>query len=655
MRAGMNEGIINLVADYHAIELDRILASKREIVSKTLDKVDTEIVPDIVRRSWERSRKINIGTDVKLPYVDLHTPYKCKDNIEQAMVQTAHNLFKNFAITERIHMLSMPYFLLVNSEGVVMYEFGHRQTVEHFHSIDLGVNSNLSFDKIGTTACSIAIEEGRLVQLRGAHCYLDIFSPYIITSMPINVKGKTLGTLNIFNASMHEEALTNTDRRVNHLKFAVLSIINAVISEYEHMSAELIKETIGLSNNLINTHGIITVDKSFNVAFICNYAKKLISFDENISLNYYIPAIEKKLYKLLHKPHVKISVTLRNKTNVQLIVNKLKCSTTNAMIGYTLYVFCSEGNDIRYSLSNMVGEHKSLKELKEQVESIAVTRRNVLILGESGTGKEMVAQAIHDTSGVVGPFVAINCASIPANLIESELFGYVGGAFTGASKSGRAGLIEHANNGTLFLDEIGDMPLALQPVLLRVLEERRVVRIGGKESIPVNVRIVAATNVDLHEKISNKEFREDLFYRLSVININVPPLRERGSDALLLAKHFIDNEQINCGKSISISSEVKDLFLNYTWPGNVRQLENVVISSIYALRNENIIKLKHLPRLGNEESVEKIDNGQLTDIMHKAIMEALKSNDWNYAKTARTLGISRTTLYKKLKEYDVKK
>ncbi len=257
------------------------------------------------------------------------------------------------------------------------------------------------------------------------------------------------------------------------------------------------------------------------------------------------------------------TVSMANNSQKSATIISLKNITTGDLIGHTIFLRpVNDDASTRYSLDSLIGTHKSLNTLKERVNKSARTKHNVLILGESGTGKEMIAQAIHEASGLPGPFVAINCASIPANLIESELFGYVEGAFTGAAKAGNMGKIEYANNGTLFLDEIGDMPLALQPVLLRVLEERQVIRVGAKTSTPVNVRVIAATNVNLYEKVLTKEFREDLYFRLSVINITVPPLRERGADVLLLANHFIEREQQIDEKDIKLSDEVSNLFLN---------------------------------------------------------------------------------------------
>ncbi len=225
----------------------------------------------------------------------------------------------------------------------------------------------------------------------------------------------------------------------------------------------------------------------------------------------------------------------------------------------------------------LIGEHPKMLRVKDMIRRVATSDANVLIRGDSGTGKELVAQALHyDSARSDGPIVAINCGAIPAELVESELFGHSKGAYTGAFGASE-GLIREANNGTLFLDEIGELPLAMQVKFLRVLEDQQVRAVGGREIYRVNVRIIAATNKDLKDAISRGEFREDLYYRLNVIDIHVPPLRERGRDVNLLATHFIEQNSAKFGKRISgMDQEFSDFLHTYEWPGNVRELENLI-------------------------------------------------------------------------------
>ena len=238
----------------------------------------------------------------------------------------------------------------------------------------------------------------------------------------------------------------------------------------------------------------------------------------------------------------------------------------------------------------MVGEHSKISRVMEMVRKVASSDATVLISGESGTGKELVAQALHyDSPRAEGPLVVVNCGAIPTELVESELFGHVKGAFTGAVGSSE-GLIREANNGTLFLDEIGELPMAMQVKFLRVLEDRQVRAVGAKEVHRVNVRIVAATNKDLKQAINRGEFREDLFYRLNVLELKVPPLRERGRDIDLLARHFIDHYANKLGKRITgLDAEFRDFVRVYDWPGNVRELQNLIERAVILADGEMLV------------------------------------------------------------------
>ncbi len=637
-------------------DVDSMIELKHRFATYSISSDEVASVPEDIYRSWVKSRSYYVSVNKALPKLDFSKPYVCRNSVDKVMIETVKELLENFVISSEAHGLRMPYFVLMNNESVIMYGTGSKDTIEQIEHMNIGVNADLSIEIVGTTAHSIAMAEKAFVQMFGSYCYLDVFKGLVMTAAPIVVDGEAIGTLGVINIKVNQEVISSANRRFNHMSFRALSIANAVKREREKHTAELIKATVNLNTaHANNSHGIITLDVKNNIAYICDYAKDLISFNDITKFAHYVPSIENILRNISDNARSKVAITLRDKTKLQAVVTKLKRADSDEVIGYTLYVLKNNEETVRYSLESMIGEHASLNAVKKQVEAIAQTKHNVLILGESGTGKEMIAQAIHEISGVEGHFVAINCASIPANLIESELFGYVEGAFTGALKSGKMGMVEYANNGTLFLDEIGDMPLALQPVLLRVLEERRVTRVGGKQSIPVNVRVIAATNVSLHDKVVKKEFREDLFFRLSVINIRTPALRERGRDVLLLANYFIAKEETVYGDGITLSSEVEELFLNYHWTGNIRQLQNVIISAIYALGGESVIMLKHLPMMYDSEQPKMKNRGQLANMMQETIMEALKSNDWNYAKTARVLGISRTTLYKHMKKMGIER
>jgi two-component system NtrC family response regulator len=308
----------------------------------------------------------------------------------------------------------------------------------------------------------------------------------------------------------------------------------------------------------------------------------------------------------------------------------------------------------------MIGSCPKMQEVFSTIKKVATSEVTILIIGESGTGKELVARAIHQRSlRKDKPFIPINCGGIPDTLIESELFGYEKGAFTDA-KTQRIGLIEKANDGTLFLDEISELPVHLQVKLLRFLQDKKIQRLGGREEIEIDTRIIAATNTDLQRAIKEGKFREDLYYRISVINIVLPPLRERGDDILLLANSFLNRVNYANKKNIKgFSQEAINLLESYEWPGNVRELENKIQRAVI-MADEQVIKPQDLLLGMPEMDVPQQDKSSLTlkDVREKAefeiIQDTLIRNAWNITKTAEELGVSRPTLHDMINKYGLR-
>lgn len=326
-------------------------------------------------------------------------------------------------------------------------------------------------------------------------------------------------------------------------------------------------------------------------------------------------------------------------------------------------VYNFSNRTLKNTVDDIIGTSKSIMTAKRQTLVIAKGNSTVLITGESGTGKEMFAKAIHYASSrAEKPFVTVNCGAIPENLLESELFGYEKGAFTGASEKGKAGKFEQADGGTIFLDEIGDMPLHLQVKILHVLQNMRFERVGGNREVLVDVRVIAATNRDLETLIKEGKFREDLYYRLSVIPLSVPPLRERKEDIRLLMYHFLKKYNAFMNRKIDgFSREVEELYLNHDWPGNVRELENAIeYGTNMAFGNE--IGMEDVPvriQKRGEETIRFTNmNMPLSDqvkIFEKEIItEKLKQNNGVKDAVAKELGLSRATLYRKLSELEIK-
>ncbi|MDQ7784979.1 MAG: sigma 54-interacting transcriptional regulator [Desulfomonilaceae bacterium] len=314
----------------------------------------------------------------------------------------------------------------------------------------------------------------------------------------------------------------------------------------------------------------------------------------------------------------------------------------------------------RYTLDSIVGVSDSLKSLKSEARKAAAGRLPVLISGESGTGKELFAQGIHHASPRrFHPFVRINCAAIPKDLLESELFGYEQGAFTGASSGGKPGKIEMAHRGTLFLDEIADLPLEMQPKLLRVLEERELERVGGTRMINVDFRLIAATNQNLEQMLLEGRFRKDLYYRLSVIPLHIPPLRERQEDIAPLARHILERiSQDAYGRSFHIHQQTEEILRNYPWPGNARELNNVCEGIAFSLEGDVIyphhlpFQLYRTPRTPVESAPYSLEKAR-ERAEKEAIGMALCATGNNKAAAASLLGIHRTLLYKKMKRYGI--
>ena len=305
-----------------------------------------------------------------------------------------------------------------------------------------------------------------------------------------------------------------------------------------------------------------------------------------------------------------------------------------------------------YHFRDIVGKNYKMQEIFELIRTVADSDASVLILGESGTGKELIARAIHYSSRrAEKPFVSVSCSALPESLLESELFGYEKGAFTGAVRD-KPGRFEEANKGTLFLDEVGEMKPETQLHLLRVLQEREIRRLGGTGVIKVDVRIIAATNKDLERAVKEGSFREDLYYRLNVVTIQLPPLREREDDIPLLAERFLMKYNIKNNRNLEgISPKAIALLVQYHWPGNVRELENVIERAV-VITKHRIIQPEDLPpHIQSFQESKGIQPRKLKEVEKEHIQHTLEENKWNISKTSKVLGIDRSTLYKKIRQY----
>lgn len=369
---------------------------------------------------------------------------------------------------------------------------------------------------------------------------------------------------------------------------------------------------------------------------------KVIIITGNEQKDLALKAVQMGAYDFYKKPIdlQEFKIVLKRALHLQKIESEIKLSTL-------------ENSDELYT-AEIIGKCQQMSEVYDIIERTSATDATILITGESGTGKELVAKALHRQSPRKDfPFVVINCGAIPENLLESELFGHEKGAFTGAHVQ-RKGRIERANQGTVFLDEIGELSVALQVKLLRFFQEHEIERVGGREPIKIDVRIIAATNRNLEEEIKKERFRPDLFYRLSVIPINLPPLREREQDILTLANHFLNKFNLEHERKIKgFSREATKLIQDYSWPGNIRELENKVKRAVIMTKNAVIIpedfnlKFEESPheKMNLRKAVEEFEEN--------CIRQALLKNDGNVSRTAQELGINRTTFYDMLNKYNI--
>jgi len=311
----------------------------------------------------------------------------------------------------------------------------------------------------------------------------------------------------------------------------------------------------------------------------------------------------------------------------------------------------------QHTFEDIVSKNSRMQNIFSILPQIAQSNSTVLIEGESGTGKELFARALHNNSmNAVGPFVAVNCGAVPDTLVESELFGYRAGAFTDAKKD-KSGRFDQARGGTILLDEIGDISLAVQAKLLRVLERKEYEPLGAVESVRTDARIIAATHRDLYQQVKDGKFREDLYYRINVVSLHLPPLKERKEDIPLLTNHFIERfDTLKGRKLIEISQEALAVLMLYDWPGNVRELENAIEHALVMCRSE-LIRLDHLPKhvLPEDKEIQVVPSMILKEIEKQAIIQTLERNQWKKVKSAKELGIDRNTLRRKIIRLGIEK
>lgn len=607
------------------------------------ENVESEVTPAIYR-SWQRS--IEYHVDPRISNQDILPPPRLK---ERRDAQELLILASKPVIPYIYKLLGNNDYtvLLADKEGFIIEAMGDGPFMSRAQLVNLSPGAGWNEEIRGTNAIGTVLRDNTPVSVSGWEHFVQQNHFMACWAAPIqNNQGETIGVLDI----------SGDARSPAHeiLSFAMMGagIIEKNLQLYKLESQlKFYHEGFKLASSLLH-QGFLAIDRDGIIIGINLFGAAQLGRKQNDIIGKSAEDIfcSPKAWKL-NAPSIDLYLKdgSGEKVSSHLIRVNNKAGQPLGAIG-TLQIRHDESS----ANSLWIGQSQTSKRILERAAKVAVTNSSVLIHGESGTGKEIIAQTIHHLSPRhEGPFVALNCASLPASLVESELFGYVDGAFTGARRGGKPGKFELANKGTIFLDEIGDMPLNVQVALLRVLQEKEVSRIGDTKAHKIDVRVIAASHKNLGDLVTEGSFRLDLYYRLKVVTLVLPPLRERPQDIRDLVPHFIRKACESLGRPVlEIQEEVYTQLLANPWPGNVRELENC-IESMVALAEGTVLTVDDLPEELHQESVE--ETGPLLDQQTKnAILYALTQTKGKISPAAKLLGIGRNTLYRKIKELDIK-
>ncbi|HBV95920.1 MAG: hypothetical protein JL50_04690 [Peptococcaceae bacterium BICA1-7] len=614
--------------------------------------------------SWERSQQYGVSPATPKPVLCTNSELSQYRRNSRLLIYSSVPVLEN-----TLEFLAGSDFImgLFDTNAVVLKTFGDESSLHWAAGVGLVEGAKWSEDVMGTNAATLGLKLARPISLEGCENFSRIqvemncsFAPIIDQAIQKLVGGLILaGPADISNN---------------------LSL-GMVTSATKHIESKIAFDRYNETITNSVSEGILIVDLQGKIIYInksgfrifrkeCKPFCGLTLFDliEYTQENHHFLEVLTQARSM--SDETLVLVVGKEKVSLNVNITYYDIPEMN-LVGNVIVIQESErinrlirkyiARNAKMSFSDIIGSNPRFLQVIKIAKAAASSDSNVLLLGESGTGKDIIAQSMHNASSRMNnPFLAINCAALPRELIASELFGYEDGAFTGAKKGGNLGKFELADQGTLFLDEIGDMPLDLQASLLRVIEEKSVMRLGGGKLIPVNVRIIAATNKSLEDEVVRNRFRRDLYYRLGVIRINLPPLRERSDDIIILARQFISRICQRIGKpEMSLSPEVSEAFLRYGWPGNIRELQNALEGAIQLSSGQiityDLIQEYFSPVDEGVDSLKSATIGDITmsDIKKQAIESTLQKNNYNKSKTAKSLGISRKTLYRRLKEYSL--
>lgn len=613
-----------------------------------------------VQASWERCQAYGVDP------MQQHSPISLNEDTLKELIHTSNLYHASQPVLKDLHhqMKNTGHLItLSDDKGRIIHIEGENKIKHQAQNMNFTIGADWSEEAAGSNAIGTSLAAGQPIQIFSYEHYCEGVHPWICSAAPIvdPFSKKTLGIIDLTGPS--EKAQPHSLMVVQYISKVIgTQLMKSVTERMGYLQSIYEKEKCKR-----NSGYVVIIDEMLNVAFgdeNCFSDLKINNWNDfwrHEQMHSLKTSLLNSKYDDTDYEHECDIEALQLKVFIRGI------SLHNEQIGFVLFLeriqpraFSVKNTSNNRMFREIIGNSQKINGLKEKMQVIAKTNVPVLVMGESGTGKELVAYALHQASGRADqPFIAMNCGAIPKELIASELFGYEGGTFTGSDIRGRIGKFEEAQGGTLFLDEIGEMPIDLQVHLLRVLQEKKIVRLGSSQPISINVRIVAATNRNIVEMMEIGEFRTDLFYRLNVVELQIPSLKERVKDIKPLCNYFIKEFAEAHEKSIPIiDDEVYHLFYEHDWPGNVRELMNALEYAIL-FHDEGVISINSLPhsiQKPNKEYTQKeihiLSPLQIEEKMK--LQELIIETNGNLSEVARRCEIARTTLYRKIEKYDLK-
>lgn len=643
---GISQMAIVSTKDLHMKTKELVNVWEEYVLGKN---VNTPKLRNLIYDSWQRCLQHGVNPNQKQTEIVM-TDDQLKEKIQQCqLIDAAKPILDQLAFQSN----ATGYLLtLCDKDGTIIYLNGNKQVLREGEKMNFVLGADWSEKTAGTNAIGTSIVSQKPVQVFSAEHFCEGCHPWTCSSSPIihPITKEVLGALDL--TGIWHEAQPHT--------------LGLVISGAYSIQQRLLNNHLEIHLHMLKYYEEAVSRHPNTPMFILNRGLQMIKAN-NLILSQW----DKDFWNQIQKTKEWNSLLqhLRNGSegvsSYEIEVPSLPWKiymepifTPNELAGFLVLLLpkTEKNNSLPpILLGNMIAQSQKMKEILYKCSKVTNVNVPIFINGESGTGKERIARTIHENSNRKNhPFIAINCGAIPADLMASEMFGYEAGTFTGGKKDGKKGKFEEAHGGTLFLDEIGEMPLDLQVHLLRVLQEKEVVRLGSSKPIPVDVRIITATHKNLEKLVEEGKFREDLFFRIHVVSLSLPPLRERKEDILLLAHSFLKDYSDKYGKSnLFFARETLDFFQSYHWPGNIREMQNLIQHCVLFC-DEETIRLSHLPTFSSNYTATRKD--QLTPLEleeKKMLLRFLKDKKGNLSAIARECKMARSTLYRKLKKYNL--